>query len=289
MASMTAASAGAVVGLAVLAAVSLGCGTAQNYLDPAAPFYEGQRAAPVEPAFPPGDAPLRVVSFNIEFGHKIDEALRVFRENEPLRDADILALQEMDAPGTERLAGELGMNYIYFPGGVHPTSGRDFGCAILSPWPITEPRKLILPGHSRATGLRRAAVVGTIRRGTDAFRVYAVHLPAPQGISGASRRDQVQALIADAAGTRDPVVMVGDFNSHGIGEEFVAAGYRWPTRALKGTERMWFLSLSFDHIFTRGLDVATGEPAAGVIQENRGASDHRPVWVRLVPLEGGNP
>ena len=251
-------------GLIALGALSASCGTAQNYLDPGAPFYEGHRGdASAEPAAPPSDAPLR--------------------------GADVLALQEMDAPGTERLAGELGMNYIYFPGGVHPSSGRDFGCAILSPWPIRNPRKIILPGHSKATGLRRAAVVGTIQRGSQAVRVYAVHLPAPHGMSGANRHDQAQALIADAAGSTDPVIVVGDFNSHGIGKDFVAAGFTWPTKDLKGTERMMGLSFSYDHVFAKALAAVPGLPAAGVVRENRGASDHHPVWVLLTTPGKGMP
>ncbi len=53
------------------------------------------------------------------------------------------------------IARALEMNSILFPGAIHPKTGRDFGNALLSPWPLEDARKLILPGESRFTGLKR--------------------------------------------------------------------------------------------------------------------------------------
>ena len=80
-----------------------------------------------------------MVTFNIEYAKKMDLALQLLREDPALQDVDILALQEMDAPATEKLARELGMNSLYVPSAVHPSTDRDFGCSILSRWPLVEP------------------------------------------------------------------------------------------------------------------------------------------------------
>jgi endonuclease/exonuclease/phosphatase family metal-dependent hydrolase len=271
--------------LIALAATGLACAAAVNYIDPSGPAYvyarEGGPAADSSPS-----ATVRVVSFNVEYAIHVDRAIEVLRESEPLRDPDILALQEMDAPGTERIARALGMGAVYFPSGIHPKHERDFGCAVLSPWPLEEPRKLVLPHGARVSGLRRAAVSATVVRGAQRIRVYSVHLPSPLAISGGSRKEQLRALAADAAKTPGPVVIAGDFNSHGKVEELAEAGFAWVTRDVGPTTRFRLLGiglagLSYDHVLARGLRPIEGPGKAGVVADNRGASDHRPVWAVL--------
>jgi endonuclease/exonuclease/phosphatase family metal-dependent hydrolase len=273
---------------AVLAAAGLACATARNYLDPAAPFHEiyRQQAPPVAPGVL---APLRVVSFNIAYAVEIERALEVLRGSAALRDADVLALQEMDAPGTERIARSLGMNAVYFPSGVHTKYRRDFGSAVLSPWPLVEPRKLVLPHGARGSGLRRAAAVATLVRGELRVRVYSLHLPSPLAISGGSRKEQLRLVAADAAASPDPVVIAGDFNSHGKVAELERAGFVWLTRDVGATVRLKLLGiplggLSYDHLLARGLRLAR-PGATGVVADNRGASDHLPVWAVVVASE----
>jgi endonuclease/exonuclease/phosphatase family metal-dependent hydrolase len=43
----------------------------------------------------------------------------------------------------------------------------------------------------------------------------------------------------------------------------------------------------WDHIFTRGFGGA-GEPGAGTVRDNRGTSDHLPVWTVLAPSSDGD-
>jgi len=81
------------------------------------------------------------------------------------------------------------------------------------------------------------------------------------------------AIVRDAAGYPGPVVIAGDFNSQGIGAFIRHQGYRWRTEHV-GPTVSWF---SWDHIFTRGLP-AIDPPSAGVVADNRDASDHHPVW-----------
>jgi endonuclease/exonuclease/phosphatase family metal-dependent hydrolase len=194
----------------------------------------------------------------------------------------------MDAPGTERIARALGMNAVYFPSGVHPKHERDFGCAVLSPWPLETPRKLVLPHGARVSGLRRSAVSAVVVRGRERVRVYSVHLPSPLAVSGGSRKSQLRALAADAAAAAGPVVVAGDFNSHGKLEELANAGFDWVTRDVGDTARLRIFGitlagLAYDHVLARGLRLAPVPDATGVVADSRGASDHRPVWALLVP------
>ena len=260
-----------------LAAVA--CGTAHNYLDPSGPIYETRYAAPRK-APPPRS--LRVVTFNIENAVHVDRAIAVLKETDSVRNLDLLALQEMDAPGVEKIALALGLNSLYVPSAVTPKTNKDIGCALLSPWPLTEPRKVMLPHGARATGLRRAAVAATLLLGDRRLRVYAVHLPAPFGISGGNLRDEVQALLADADASPDAVVIAGDLNSHGLGEQFVKRGYAWLTRDVGASvSEMGILKFAFDHVFTKGMRPVMPGPSAGVVRDNRKASDHHPVWALI--------
>jgi endonuclease/exonuclease/phosphatase family metal-dependent hydrolase len=263
-----------------LAAACAACVTTKNYLDPSGPRYAGNYTRSEEVVRRP-EGPVRVVTFNIAYGKHIDRAVEVLRESDPLRDFDALALQEMDAPGVEQIARELGLSYVYFPGGVHPDKQRDFGCAILSPWPLEKPTKVVLPHEAFGSGLRRAAVAATIIRGAQRFRFYSVHLPAPLAVSAGSRREQVQVLIADAEASPEPVIIAGDFNSYGIGKEFVRAGFTWITRDIEPTVGLVFLRFRYDHIFAKGLQEAPFSAEAGVVADNRRASNHRPVWAAI--------
>ncbi len=273
---------GCLRGLAVALAIAAGVScSALNYLDPAGPSHERHFARP-DTVPPQTGEPLRVVTFNIAYAVKIDEALEVLRQSPALREIDVLSLQEMDAPSVERIARELGMNSVYVPSAVHPKTDRDFGCAILSPWPLVEPGKVVLPIAAFGSGVRRSAVRATVLRGDERIRVYSVHLPSPLGVTGYARREQVKVMLADAADSADPVVIAGDFNSHGLGKKFVEGGYEWVTRDVGTTTRFLIFGLSYDHIFVKGLVAVTGTAAFGVVKDNRGASDHRPVWALLV-------
>ena len=266
-----------------VAIATAGCAKAVNYPSVTEPIatWETQQASR-----PADSSAFRVVSFNIAFAIEIDRAIEVLQQSGPLQNADVIALQEMDAPGTERIARALRMNAVYFPSGIHPRHDRDFGCAILSPWPLVEPRKFIFPHRARFSGLQRAATSAVVMRGTRPIRVYSLHLPAPMSISGGSRKDQLRALAANADSAGMPVVIAGDFNSHGKVGELERAGYDWVTKDMAGSIPKRFLgiplkSLRYDHVLERGLGRPVGPDSMGVVPDNRGASDHKPIWVVL--------
>lgn len=241
----------------------------ESYLSLDAPRLTGGYATT-----PREDGALRVVTFNVEQGRKVDRAIAGLRSHPSLQAADVIMLQEMDGPGVDEIARALGMNYVYFPGSHDPKSGRDMGNAILSPWPIDQPRKILLPHPSRIIHRARAAVTARVTIEGVPTSVYSVHLGSPVGVGGGARRDQAEVILKDAATSIEPVVIAGDFNTRALGERFVEAGYVWATRSVGKTVRLF----SFDHVFLRGF---SGQVTAGVAREVNDASDHRPVWTAL--------
>lgn len=254
-------------------ATCVACAPVYNYLDPAGPLFQTSGGSPREEA----QATLRVVTFNIEKGLRLDLAIAALTTHPDLARADVLALQEMDASGTARVAQALAMNSVYYPASREPTDGTDWGNAILSPWPIEEPRKLLLPHRSRMTRRARIATAARVRLPGGPVQVYSIHLGSPLGMSEGRRRDQAAVVLADARSSDGPVIVLGDFNSHGIGRLFQKDGYCWPTERVGPTTRRF----SFDHVFLRHLCTGDGVPA-GVAREVKDASDHRPVWA-VVP------
>jgi endonuclease/exonuclease/phosphatase (EEP) superfamily protein YafD len=248
-----------------------GCAPMTNLLNVSSPRFEG-RYAPSGSPVKAADSPLRVVTFNIKHARQIERAIEVLG-GDSLRGADVLALQEMDEVGVDRIARTLGLNYAYYPASIHPASGKYFGPAVLSRWPIERSWKLLLPHGGWTRGQRRTATAAIVRVQGTPLLVYAVHLETPVQISDAERRDQVMAVVENAAQHRGPVVIAGDFNSQSIGTVLKRRGFQWPTERV-GPTVSWF---SWDHIFTRGLSGA--RPAStGVVRDIQDASDHHPVW-----------
>lgn len=260
------------IGFAAL--VLVGCAPTTNLLNPSSPRFLGSFA----PATPDSAVhrELRIVTFNIKLGRRIDRAIEVLG-TDSVRGADVLALQEMDEVGVERIARALELNYVYYPGSIHPTDHKYYGPALVSRWPIEQSWKLILPHTGRIRHQRRTATAAMLRVRGERVLAYAVHLETQLRISDAAREDQVLTILRHAAGFMGPVVIAGDFNSQGIGPFLVRHGYRWVTERV-GPSIAFF---SWDHIFVRNLS-PTRSPGAGLVKDVRGASDHRPVWAVVV-------
>jgi endonuclease/exonuclease/phosphatase family metal-dependent hydrolase len=247
------------------------CATAQNYPDPTGPRYHGEFAG--QPQAPE----IKVVTLNLKYARAVATAIQLLREVPALKDADVIALQEMDDAGASAIARALSLNYVYYPGAVHPRTKRDFGNALLSRWPIEEDKKLPLPHPGRFRKMVRLAVAATVLVRDTPVRCYSVHLETPGAVSAAQRRDQAAVVVADAA-AYPRVLVAGDFNNRNIVvRAFEQAGYRWITKGVGHS----ISRFAWDHVFTRGLrlrDVAS----VGVLRESRGVSDHKPVWAELV-------
>jgi endonuclease/exonuclease/phosphatase (EEP) superfamily protein YafD len=271
----------------VVVLLASGCAATINLLDPHGPRFVGSYASQGL-AGKPSDAALRIVTFNIKHARRIDRAITVL-QSDSLRGADLLALQEMDERGVDRIARALRLNYAYYPAAIHPADNKYFGPAILSRWPIERSWKVLLPHKGWGRGQRRTATAAIVRVHGRPLLVYALHLETMVRLRDEKRWDQAQAVLRNAAGFSGPVVIAGDFNSYGIGARMRREGYLWSTEWVGPTVSV----LSVDHIFARGL--TWSEPAsAGAVREVRGASDHRPVWAvlgleRALPASGPHP
>ena len=270
---------GAVLTLA-LVTLSGGCRAVVNYQDPMWPRYAGLPTAHsdsvrLSAATAGGkNRTLRVVTYNVQWAKHIDRAINVLENREPLINADIVLLQEMDPQGTRRIANALGMQWVYYPSVIHPKRGLDFGNAVLSRWPIVGDRKLILPHIGGLRHSQRIATAVTVLVDSTPVRVYSAHLGTPTEIRQANRRDQAHAILEDAS-AYPLVIVAGDMNSHGIGKEFVAQGFSWPTEH-NGFTTTFF---NWDHVFLKGFaQLAATRKSAGVVRDTLATSDHDPVW-----------
>ena len=264
--------------LLLLACCVGACRTGRNYPDATGPRYGDT----VRVATARTTDSLRVVSFNVEFAREIDRAIALIRSDSSLRAPDILLLQEMDAAGAARIARALGMAHVYYPAIYHSRAKRDFGNAVLSRWPIVEDAKLILPNPSRYAGTQRIATAATVMVGEIRVRVYSTHLGTPADIGDARRKDQLRAIMADAA-RYERVIIGGDMNDDEVGVAALEGGYCWPTRNELKTAVLGRL----DHVFVRGLGASPDRSGTG--PSAKGISDHRPIWsvLRLAPATAG--
>lgn len=251
--------------------------TAQNYIEKDYPFYSGNYAPgslqPVET--------LTVVSYNIWFGEKSDQALLELREIESQGALDIILLQEMDEHGTRKIARGLQLNYVYFPAAIEPTYDNNFGNAILSRWPILDPHKLILPHRSLSNRMNRPATRATIQIHGMEILVYSTHTESiftlPQ-----FRVDQYTSILNDIDANAEFVIVGGDFNTftqaavNEIENSYQQAGLSRVSAEVGYTVDKYGIQLTPDHIFAKDFVIKETGKLTGAT-----ASDHLPIWVTI--------
>lgn len=269
-----------ILGILVLLAVFLQSSlrrSLKNFTDPGGPVYVGDYVID-RPDF---DGTLRVVTWNISFSRKIDEAIETLREVEQLKDADILLLQEMDAEGVEQIAKALKYDYVYYPASIHRRHGKEFGEAILSKWPILSHAKIVLPNSVPVINQTRIVVKANIIVDGLEIAVFNTHLETVWMLQmwGDTQVDYLAEIVGMEDGS---LILGGDFNTWSkrsiatLEERFGAMGLK---RVSAGTGytfvyRGWMFIM--DHIFTR----VTSEYEAGV-WHGTNVSDHYPVWAIL--------
>ncbi|RKH36157.1 endonuclease [Corallococcus praedator] len=263
---------------ALLLALLTGCPLAENYTDASGPRYSGDHRTPgaVSSEDP---SSVTVVTFNLAFAEQVTEAITALTRP-PLADADIIVMQEMDAPAVERIATELGLTYVYYPASVQ-VDGGDFGNAVLSRWPITADWKIPLPHDDPYRKQHRIAVAATVDiRGTP-IQVVSVHNATPiVGLGG--RLDQAETIINALDGAGPLQIIAGDFNTSDPGslnqtvKLFSGRGFQWASEGVGDTVDSVIGGLPLDSVFTQGLSAVE----RGVDRRPAG-SDHHPVWVRF--------
>jgi endonuclease/exonuclease/phosphatase family metal-dependent hydrolase len=272
---------------AVLCLVALaGCGLKTGYAPSEVTVHRGAVAAPA-PA--PGDS-IRVVSWNIQYGEDVVQAVGEIRANPELAAADIILLQEMGPGGVRHMAEKLGMHHIYGAAAVHPHHKKLFGNAVLSRWPIINDQVLILPHETLLTGHRRIAVAADIDTGGRTVRAISIHT-ATVVMNQDNRIDQAKAVRDSLGGFDGPVIIGGDFNTV---SEYEVTLLRQTMRRLRfkpvrlpegPTIANKYKKVPgsvpvLDHIFCK--EFVPG--SRGVARETL-ASDHYPIWAVLaLPL-----
>jgi endonuclease/exonuclease/phosphatase family metal-dependent hydrolase/uncharacterized membrane protein len=192
----------------------------------------------------------------------------------------------MNESGTEAIARAVNANYVYYPASSSP-SGRNMGNAILSHFPLRDPRKIIMPGLFYANSQSRIAVRATIEMASSdgsvlPVRVYSAHTEIYTA-TRAHRDAQVAAIVNDVGLGNSPVIVAGDFNTvsrrsiQRLTAQFDAIGLRRITAHAGPTvAKLGGKPTAADHVFVRGFR----KLAVGIITEAN-ASDHFPVWVEL--------
>ena len=225
---------------------------------------------------------VRVVTWNIQFGVEVEAAAQALAGLDELRTADIVLLQEMDDIGTESIARSVGLNHVFASSGVHDRTGRHFGNAVLSKWPLRDPEVVLLSHRSAVQGQDRIAVRATVSLDGIDVDACSVHTEVPS-LSPPKRRRQFEEIAeATERWAPDRLIVGGDFNTltgrgaalvrqrmQRIGADHVSAG-------AGATLRRGGREFSLDHVFARGLT-----PLDSGVVRGLEASDHRPLWVLL--------
>ena len=256
------------------------CSSVKNYMDSEGPSLCGSYSEQC----PDSCNTIKVVSYNIKYGEKMEEAREEIRRQEVLRNPDIVLIQEVDGEGVEWIAREGKFNFVYFPASVHGKHNKDFGNAILSRWPILNERKIILPHEKPISKQLRIAAAATVVIDSTEVLAYSVHTEtAWMGID--ERMAQVDSVISSVPADFEYIVIGGDFNTVSsstikkVRERFEAAGFVHATREAGYTAEegpFGLLEFELDHIFVKGFEVLSAGTG-----DKTDVSDHLPIWLLL--------
>src|ERR1041384_1296919 len=186
------------------------------------PLLEEGKAATVRKQAPPsGD--VKVITYNIRWrsGNDLKKIIQFFKDDPEIGGAAIMCLQEVDRrkkrsshTNTAKLiADELGMHYAWAaPPAPKPTDEEETGVAILSVYPLSDVRRIVLP-HEGPGKRRRVALGATVAIDNRQGTVYSAH--AETRIKFDKKLEQFKAVLDDLAQyPKDmPAIIMGDFNT----------------------------------------------------------------------------
>jgi len=256
------------------------CQSITNYTELEGPLFTGAYADP--PTQVPAE--IKVITWNIKFSEKIHTAIAELNEVEALQNADIILLQEMDESGVDAIARALKLNYVYFPASIHSHHHKNFGNAILSKWPLSDPVKLQLPHANPKNQQTRIATRALVNLGDTRIPVYSVHTET-MWLGEPKRMEQLDTMAADIGEDSPLVIIGGDFNTltgnsvDELTERFAQAKLERVSAGAESTFAAGGLDFTSDHIFVRGMTAIEN----GIWPDTQ-ASDHFPVWVTLNPI-----
>ena len=231
-------------------------------------------------------APLTVVTYNIRHGAGIDDRIDLPRTAAVLRalGPDVVGLQEVDhrvrrsgnVAQADSLGALLGMRAAF--GAFMPYQGGEYGLAILSRHPIVRSTSVRLPDGNEP---RVALVADIALPDGDTIVVVNVHFDWVE--NDTLRVAQARALTGVLDTLSRPWIILGDFNDE-PGSRTLALFTARAAEARKPEEAHFTFSSTeptkeIDFIFA--APARAWEPATARVVEEKVASDHRPVVVRL--------
>jgi endonuclease/exonuclease/phosphatase family metal-dependent hydrolase len=243
---------------------------------------------------PAAPAEIKVVSYNIRWrdGDDLRKLVQLLKSDAALGQAAIIGLQEVDRDKkrthntntARQIAEALGMYYAWAaPPSTRSEPEEETGVEILSPYPLSEVRRILLPVEG-PKGRRRVALGATLKIGPTNVRVYSVH--AETRISVEQKTQQLRAVLDDLAQypKTQPAIVLGDFNTwqldapRAITKLFFAAEFNTPFTNDQNTFFRKIIidtfELKLDWLWLRAL-----RPGSYGIERRIELSDHWPLWI----------
>jgi len=249
-------------------------------------------------------AEIKVISYNIRWrsGEDLKKLIKLLQDDPEIGGASILALQEVDRHKkrtgnnntVKMMADELGLHYAWAaPPTANPSDEEETGVAILSVYPLSDVRRIVLP-HAGPGRRRRVALGATVEIHNRKWRVYSAH--AETRIAMGKKLEQYQAVLDDLAHfpADMPAIVMGDFNTWepNVGGKvtklFSKAGMKTPFEGHSTFRRKVLfvpVELKLDWVWMRGLEAVTFG-----IDRKVEVSDHWPLWtnIKMEPQKAQN-
>jgi endonuclease/exonuclease/phosphatase family metal-dependent hydrolase len=243
----------------------------------------------------PAASEIKIVSYNIRWrsGEDLKLLTKFLKDDPEIGGAAILGLQEVDrrkkrsgnCNTAKMIADELGLHYAWAaPPAPKPDDEEETGVALLSIYPLSDVRRIVLP-HAGPNGRHRVALGATVAIDKRQWRVYSAH--AETRIAFDKKLEQYKAVLDDLAKypAHMPAIIMGDFNTwepnvgHKVSKLFSNAGLKTPFGDQKTFRRRVLfvpIELRLDWVWLRGL-----EAASFGIDRKVEISDHYPLWTNL--------
>lgn len=259
----------------------------------------GRAARILQPATAPSE--IKIVSYNMRWrsGADLQAIINLLKSDPEIGQAAIIGLQEADrnkkrsgfTNTARKIAEELGMYYAWAAPPLSEKSKEreeETGVALLSPYPLTDITRIVLPNEGPG-GRRRVALGASVRIGRHLIRAYTAHCETR--ISSDKKLEQLEAVVRDLRGYAKATdfVVLGDFNTlEGQAIEnttrlFTEAGFETPFPNSLKTWKTFILELKLDWIWLKGL-----RPSDYGVDRRVTYSDHFPLWVKI-NLDGKAP
>lgn len=238
---------------------------------------------------------VKIVSYNIRFrsGDELKKIISLLHNDPEIGGAAILGLQEVDrrkkrsrnCHTVKVIAEQLGMHYAWAaPPAPKPDDEEETGVAILSVYPLSDVRRIVLP-HEGPNGRRRVALGATVEIDARKWRVYSAH--AETRLAMKKKLEQFKAIMDDLAQLPPdtPAVIMGDLNTWESSADdkthklFSDAGWKTPFGGEATFKRKVLfvpIEMKLDWVWLRGL-----EAGSFGIDRTIELSDHWPLWTTV--------